>query len=68
MLAIKVKSAVKCQLFTPPRVPEEPAPAAGKNPTGNTEIHVFLFVSSGVSHTNTHDQKRPTREQNRPTS
>ena len=36
MLGIKVKSAVKCHLFTPPRLPGEPAPAAEKNPTGNT--------------------------------
>ena len=30
MLGIKVKSAVKCHLFTPPRLPREPAPAAKK--------------------------------------
>lgn len=32
MLGIKVK----CHLFTPPRLPGEPAPAAEKNPRGNT--------------------------------
>ena len=36
MLAITVKSAVKCHLFTLPQLPEEPAPAAEKNPRGNT--------------------------------
>ena len=36
MLGIKVNSAVKCHLFTPPW----PAPAAEQNPRGNT---VCLF-------------------------
>ena len=36
MLGIKVKSAVKCHLFTPPLITSEPAPTAEKNPRGNT--------------------------------
>ena len=38
MLGIKVKSAVKCHLFTSPQPLGEPAPAAEKNPKGNTVI------------------------------
>ena len=39
MLGTKVKSVVKCHLFTPPRHPGEPAPAAEKNPRGNTGFY-----------------------------
>ena len=35
---VKVKPAVKCHLFTPPRLPREPAPTAEKNPRGNTAM------------------------------
>ena len=38
MLGIKVKSAVKCHLFTLPRLSGELSPAADKNPRGNTAI------------------------------
>ena len=41
MLGIKVKSAVKCHLFTLPRLPGEPGPAAEKNPRGNTEYYYY---------------------------
>ena len=44
MLGLNVKSAVKCHLFIPPRLPGEPAPAAEKNPRGNT----VLYNNSGV--------------------
>ena len=38
MLGIKVKSAVKCHLFTLPWLPGEPAPTAEKIPRGNTAL------------------------------
>ena len=45
MLGIKVKSAVKCHLFTPPRVPGEHAPAAEKIPRGNTAFYCHIICN-----------------------
>ena len=46
MLGIKVKSAVKCHLFTPPQLPGEPAPAAKIYPRGNTVLGHLLKIKS----------------------